>query len=78
MKKSKLISSLITGAALAAAAGILIYRNSKNCKKNNVNADLEAEFTNQLRHAKAGAKSHFRKTMDKANHIKQEHKTSYL
>jgi hypothetical protein len=69
MKRSKLIIGICAGATLAAVIGILIYKNSKSRQTiGEVKSD---------EHPKSDAKNHLRRTMNKANHIKHEHRNSF-
>ena len=72
MKHSKLILGLISGAGIVSLCWLLDkkFRMSRNLEK----AHSEAEDHEE--HRKHHVKSVLRKTMDKASHIKQDHKST--
>jgi len=73
MKHSKFIAGLLSGVGVS----LLIVAFNKKFKNRQEGGGDKTGFTYHDE-TKSHARNHLRKAMDKANHIKQEHKTSPL
>ena len=74
MKHSKFIAGLLSGVGVS----LLIVAFNKKFNNRQKGEGNEMGFAHPDEHRKSHVKSNLRKAMDKANHIKQEHKTSPL